>query len=125
MGTLSSLSIAYQTDGFARTSINAIVVVLALPLIGLVFQRFIESYYPWLSSMSAGEAITVFGVVGGAAGLATQSAVTYNLERLDRPVHILELLPAVGAVVIASGVLTYALLPPNPLIPVPIRGGSA
>ena len=101
-------------DQIVANSSLALSVLLAMPLIvyGL------REIYPNFKSMNAGSAVVVFGVVGGASGIVSQGVAAKQLEKVTgsggRGVNILELLPAVAASVFASGLVTYALLPPNP-----------
>ena len=97
-------------DSIVANSTLALSVILAMPLVvyGL------REIYPNFRDMNAGTAVVVFGVVGGASGIVSQGVAAKQLEKLSRGTNVLELLPAVGASVFASGLVTYALLPPNP-----------
>lgn len=102
-------------DKIVANSTLALSVLLAMPLVvyGL------REIYPNFRSMNAGTAVVVFGVVGGASGVVSQGVAARQLEKVNtgpgsRGLNVLELLPAVAASVFASGLATYALLPPNP-----------
>lgn len=95
---------------FGVNSTYAMSGILAIPLLGVIFREL----YPSFRSLSTERAIVVFSVVGGASGIASQWIASAQMESLGRNVNTLELLPAVGASVISSALVTYALLPPQP-----------
>lgn len=68
-----------------------------------------------LAGLAPAEAVTAFSVVGGLSGFLSQLAASQLLKRLNRPINILELLPAVLVSTAASALATLLLLPPSPL----------
>ena len=107
MGTLGQA--LYSTSARIAAT-RTLSFVLALPLLAVLAAE----AYPYLKSMSAAKAVVVFSVVGGAAGVASQTIAAEQLDKLGRPVNFLELVPAVLASILALSLVTYALLPPSP-----------
>lgn len=97
-------------DKIVANSTLAMSVLLATPLV--VYS--LREIYPNFRSMDAGRAVVVFGFVGGLSGVVSQGVASVQLGKLSRGTNVIELLPAVAASVFASGLATYALLPPNP-----------
>lgn len=106
----SASSTFSHAEGASLVARNSLAIIMAMPLVGVLGSE----VYPWFSAMPPTRAVVVFGAVGGVSGLAAQTVAGQSLERLNRPVNIVELLPAVLASVVASLGVTWAFLPPNP-----------
>lgn len=108
MATLGQ-ALGDSTFQFAATRIGA--VILAMPLLVALGHEL----WPYISAMSPAEAVVIFGVIGGASGIVSQYVAAAQMGKMDRSyVNAVELIPAVIASVLASGVVTYALVPPQP-----------
>ena len=108
MGSLAT--VFTQADGATLVARNSLAILMAMPLVGVL----LSEVWPRFRSMPPAQAVVVFGVVGGASGVISQSIAGGMLESLGRSVNIIEMLPAVGASVLASAIVTWAFLPPNP-----------
>lgn len=89
---------------------NALAILLAMPLVGIILREVYARY----GVMSPSQAVVILGLVGGATQLTIQGVGSSRLELLSRSVNGLELVPAVLGSVLASGLISYLLLPPNP-----------
>jgi len=108
---MGQLATAFDgVDGTTIIARNSLAILMAMPLLGIVAYEL----YPRFSAMKSGQAVVIFGAIGGISGLVSQSIAAGQLERLTRRTNVLELVPAIAASVLASAVATWAFLPPNP-----------
>jgi len=106
MGSLSSL----QSLDMGQIAIYTAVIVMALPLLSLLGAQL----FPYINGLSPAKAVTLFGVIGGFSGVVSQWIVSDMLGSMNRQINLLELLPAVVAMVFTSAASTFILAPPRP-----------
>lgn len=63
--------------------------------------------------MSTEKALTLFSILGGASGALSQFMAAENFEALDRGINIIELFPALVAIVISSAAAAFLLTTPT------------
>lgn len=108
---MGSLTAAFAgVDGPTLVARNTLAFLMSIPLLTVIGLE----VYPVFASMAPAQAVVVFGVIGGLSGLVSQTIAANMLERLGRDVNVVEMVPPVIASILASAVVTWMFLPPNP-----------
>lgn len=85
-----------------------------IPLLLVVYDAIIPSGTGGgFGGLSEGEAMTMYGVMGGVGGFLSQVLVAQNFKKFDGSIHILELIPSVVASVFLSAYASWRLTPPR------------